>query len=177
MEALKTYKNLVALSVVKETEFHKQIGLLRELNPRKTLMERMDELECFLMENFQPVKMDLDHTFTPGLYTRKIFMPAGTCVTSKIHRTEHQFAVLQGSVTVWNGDEPGVIYKAGDSGTTYPGTRRRLWIHGEFGKDEACIWMTMHATSKTTVEEVEADILEPYVNKLLVAMNESKKLK
>ena len=48
---------------------------------------RVDELELAMMENYPAVDLPLKHYFTKGLYCREIFMPKGTLLTSKIHKT------------------------------------------------------------------------------------------
>lgn len=93
--------------------------------------------------------------FTPGLMTRKIFMPAGSRHLSKLHKTHHQFFVMQGACMVSeNGREP-VMLVAPYHGETFPGTWRELFIIMD------CVWITAHPTDKTTVAEVESDIIEP----------------
>ena len=135
----------------------------------KGVNDYVDSVELFMLKemvengDYQVIECPLNHTFTPGLYSRRITMPAGSRVTSKIHKTEHQFAVLKGKVTVrtFVGDRfYDVELQAGDSGITMPGTRRILIIHDE----SDCVWITFHATDKTTPEEVEADIIEYHVN-------------
>ena len=36
--------------------------------------EQIDELEATMLENFEPVDCPVEHIFTPGLYSRQIFM-------------------------------------------------------------------------------------------------------
>jgi len=103
----------------------------------------------------------LVHTFTPGLYSRQILMPAGAILTSKVHRTEHQYVVSKGSLWVYSGVDGPQYLQAPHSGVTKPGTRRLLVI--EFDT----IWTTFHPTSLTDVEEIEHEILEPHENPLL----------
>lgn len=100
-----------------------------------------------------PVESPVTGIFTPGLYTRTIFMPAGSAHRSKIHRTEHQYIISQGACFVSENGGPRILYKAPFHGITKPGTWRTLFIIMD------CIWTTMHPTDKTTVEEVEADII------------------
>lgn len=126
------------------------------------LTQRIDQLEAFMVNNFEPIICELIHKFTKGLYTRKIIMPAGSCVISKIHKTEHPYEVLAGHCTVFIGNENGVKLWGGDSGITKPGTRRRILVH------EETIWLTMHVTNKTTVEEVEEEIIEKHINPFMV---------
>lgn len=100
------------------------------------------------------------HRFTPGLYIREIFMPAGTVLTSKIHKTEHPFAVLCGEVEVFT--DGGIeLIVAPHMGITKPGTRRVLRII----KDT--VWVTFHATQKTDPAEIEEDIIEIRTNPYL----------
>jgi len=101
------------------------------------------------------VEAPVECKFTPGVMTRKIFMPAGSRHLSKIHKTHHQFFVMQGSCLVSeNGVEP-LLMVAPYNGETKPGTWRELFILSD------CVWITVHPTDKTTVAEVEKDIIQP----------------
>lgn len=91
--------------------------------------------------------------FTTGLMTRSIFMKAGSVHLSKIHSSEHQFVILQGAALVSENGKPNVLMVAPHHGITKPGTWRKLFIVMD------SVWLTMHPTNKTTVEEVEADII------------------
>jgi hypothetical protein len=93
-----------------------------------------------------PIK--LKHIFTPGLYTRQIFMPAGSLVMSRIHMWEHPFIISQGRVSVYDGAEI-VTLTAPHQGITQAGTKRLLFVH------EDTIWTTFHVTNKETLEEID----------------------
>ena len=124
--------------------------------------ERLDELEAVMLENFPIINCPLVHRFTEGLYVREIFMPAGSLITSKIHKTQHQFFILKGAVSVWTNEEEEVYLEAPYIGTTEPGTRRLLYIW------EDCIWATSHPNpDNETVEQIEERIIEKYDNPLL----------
>jgi quercetin dioxygenase-like cupin family protein len=99
------------------------------------------------------VDCPLTHRFTPGMYTREIFMPKGTFIVSKIHKTEHPFVVLTGKARVWIEGEGVKVITAPHVGFTKPGTRRVLLIL------EDCRWLTFHRTDKTTVDEVEPEVI------------------
>lgn len=110
---------------------------------------RIDSLESRLLEIGAPVDLPVSHAFAPGVYCRKIFMPAGTLLTSRIHNTEHHYVVIAGAVSVYI---PGVGVERVEApyfGITKPGTRRVLYIH------EDCTWATYHPI--TPEEEVEPD--------------------
>jgi hypothetical protein len=135
---------------------------MEELVEKKQSDLRIDELEATMLNNFSMINCPLVHRFTEGLYVREIFMPAGSLITSKIHKTQHQFFILKGAVSVWNNDGEEVYLEAPYIGTTEPGTRRILYIW------EDCIWATSHPNpNNETVEEIEERIIEKYDNPLL----------
>jgi len=104
----------------------------------------------------------LTHRFTPGMYIREIFMPAGAVLTSQIHKTEHPFVISKGHCLVYLNREDGwKEFKAPHTGITYPGTRRILVIL------EDTIWTTFHVTELTDLMEIERHLSEDYVNPLL----------
>lgn len=109
-----------------------------------------------------PEGLPVTHRFTPGMYIREIFMPAGVVLTSKIHRTEHPFVVLTGVADVFTDDLGAVRISAPCIGITKPGTRRVLHII------EDCRWATFHATDLKTVEEIESEIIEFRINPHLI---------
>jgi hypothetical protein len=133
---------------------------------------KIDELEVTMRGNFDNVDCPLTHRFTPGLYTREILMPAGTMVTSMIHKTKHQFMVIQGKVSVFSENDGEQIIEAPYVGYTLPGTRRVLLIH------ENTRWITCHPTNVQPIDDTDkaieeavslitSEIMEPYVNNLL----------
>ena len=124
--------------------------------------ERIDELEKAMVDNFEVIDCPLNHRFTDGLYVREIFMPAGSLITSKIHKTQHQYFILKGSVSVWiDGGEEHFI-EAPYIGVTEPGTRRVLYVW------EDCIWATSHPNpGNETLEQIEERIIEKRDNHLI----------
>lgn len=115
---------------------------------------RIDELEQVMMR-FAAAECPLRHSFTPGLYSRTIKMPAGSIITSKIHRTEHPYIVSVGRCSVWIEGEGWVEIVAPYHGITKPGTRRVLVIH------EDTVWTTFHPTHLTDLEAIEDEIIQP----------------
>lgn len=94
--------------------------------------------------------------FTPGLYTRQVFMPAGSLVISRVHLTEHPFILSAGAVMVWDPYAGVRILRAPYTGVTKPGTIRLLFILRD------AVWTTFHATTHTDPETVEKEItLDP----------------
>jgi len=101
-----------------------------------------------------PVEGEVENTFTPGIMTRRWFGRAGCRYLSKIHKSRHQFVILQGAALVRHNGGPWIQMVAPYHGITEPGTWRELFVLMD------TVWLTMHPTDKTTVEEVEKDIIQ-----------------
>jgi hypothetical protein len=130
--------------------------------------ELADRVEAGLVILGEPVEWPLNHIHTPGtpgacgsIYTREIFMPAGTWVVSRIHKTAHPFVVLSGLVLVWTKEKGVQALAGGFMGFTTPGTRRILYIVQD------TVWATFHATELQDVKAIEEALLVPHVNPLL----------
>lgn len=94
------------------------------------------------------VEMPVLHDFSPGLYLRSIFMPAGTFVIGKTHKTEHFNIVLSGVANVMiDGHieriEAPSVFKSG------AGVKKVLYIL------EDMVWMTTHPTDETDLKKLE----------------------
>jgi hypothetical protein len=113
------------------------------------------------LTHLPPAHCPLTHLFTPGIYFRKIFMPAMSMVISKIHKTEHPFVILKGTVSVKNGDDEPIVYEAPYVGVTRAGTQRVLFCHTDVE------WATIHATDKQNAEEILDEIIEYHANPYL----------
>ena len=126
---------------------------------------QLDEVESAIVEKLDPVDCPVKHHFTPKLYCREIHIPAGTLLTSKIHKTEHPYIISQGAITVWTQEQGVVTLQAPHHGITKPGTKRLLYANTD------TVWTTMHVSDKTNVDEIEKDIIFQRVNPLLKPMN------
>ena len=111
------------------------------------------DLECRL-QSAGGTAFDLPviHWFCNGLYARELFIPAGTVLTGKIHKTEHLVIVSMGVVTVATEFETKLI-EAPHTMITIPGTKRALFVH------EDVIWTNIHATNERDVTKIEEDII------------------
>ena len=86
-----------------------------------------------------------EHLFLPGMYLRKIFMPAGSLLTSMKHKTRHPFLIESGKLRVM--DQTGVVdYEAPVLGITEAGTKRVLYIY------EDTTWVTFHANPENITD-------------------------
>ena len=108
-----------------------------------------------LVEGMCPLK----HTFADGVYIREIFMPKGTLLTSKIHKTNHPYFIMKGDVSV--ATEEGIVrLVAPYSGITKAGTKRLLYMH------EDTVWITVHATPYKDVLKIEEEIIARDFNEI-----------
>ena len=121
----------------------------------------VDRVEEGLLASYPEVTFPLTHNFTPGLYTRTIYIPAGSFLTSKIHNTEHPFVIVTGSISVWTKETGAVTLHAPFHGVTKPGTQRILFAH-----TDTC-WMTFHPTDETDLAVIEDQIIMKHTNPLL----------
>lgn len=129
-------------------------------------MKTIDEIEVALQELEDP-GLKWRHFFYPGTYCREMWVPAGAVVTSKIHKTEHQFVLSAGALIVRT-DNDEIFLEAPYLGITKPGTRRVAY----FPVDS--VWTTIHKIPWITGEETESDLeriedelIEKYQNPLL----------
>ena len=110
----------------------------------------------------------LKHTFADGLYIREIFIPKGQIISTGIHKKEHPYFVLKGDISVLT-DKGVERIKAPYNGITKPGTKRLIYMH------EDSIWITVHATDKSTVEDVLNDVVAKDFNDPDISIENMKK--
>lgn len=128
----------------------------------------VDEIEAAIL-SCEQVDCPVDHMFTPGMYIREITMPAGLTLTSKIHKTEHPYFILQGKVKVWTEEEGTVIMQSPHKGITKPGTRRVLTTITD------TVWITVHLNLEDSRDlfVIEKNVIEPHINPLITKQERS----
>lgn len=121
-----------------------------------------DKIEYAMVQSGEKVDCPLSHLFTPGLYTRTIFMPAGTLVMSMTHNTRHPFIITTGEVDVIT-PEGTITHVAPYMGITQPETKRFLHVKSD------TTWTTFHANPEnlTDPDEIGELILDKSKNPLL----------
>lgn len=107
------------------------------------------------MSAIPQVDCPLKHYFAPGIYVREIFMPAGSVVIGKIHKTEHFNIIQKGCVTLHNADGSKETLTGPLTFVSKPGVQKVLYIH------EDTIWSTVHKTENKDIESLEAELIEP----------------
>jgi hypothetical protein len=114
-----------------------------------------------IIANQPQIECPVTHRFTPNMYIREVFVPAGTILTSEIHRHEHPHVLSMGKITMWDGEGGEITISAPYCGITKANARRVVLVH------ENCIFTTFHVTQATNVEDAEKDIFVEYENILM----------
>jgi hypothetical protein len=109
------------------------------------------------LPNKRPIEdFPLEHVFTPGIYVRTIFIPAGTVMTGKIHRHEHYNILQSGTVSVYSKD--GLHTLTGPHAmVSSSGVKRALYAHTDV------TWTTFHHNPEELrdLAELEKHIIAP----------------
>lgn len=95
-----------------------------------------------------------EHLFHGGMYCRQVWRPAGCTIVGKVHKKEHFYVVVSGTICVTTDD--GVQTVTGPKVLcSRPGTKRAVYAV----TDALC--MTFHVADAQTVEEAEDELVEP----------------
>lgn len=96
------------------------------------------------------IELKTTHYFAQGMYAREIFIPKGTVLTGKIHKTEHISVVSQGEIMVWT-DEGMKRVKAPYTVVAKPGMKRvGLAL-------EDTVWITFHTNENNETDLVKLE--------------------
>lgn len=126
------------------------------INSRRS---RIMELEAAIKSLPQSVDMDeynegrIKHHFANGIYGREIFIPKGSILVSKIHKSHTLNTLSQGIIAIICPVRGYTVYEAPFSFVSEPLTKRvGIAI-------EDCVWITSHKTDKTDLKEIEDEII------------------
>lgn len=130
------------------------------------MREKVQALQDALM-NFEPYEPETEHVFHGGMYCRKVFRHAGVLVVGKVHKKEHFYLIVSGTVSITTDD--GVQMVTGPHLLcSKPGTKRAVYAE----TDALC--MTFHRTDSTTVEDAEEELVEEEPNSMYSLGNQLK---
>ncbi|CAB4126913.1 hypothetical protein UFOVP254_26 [uncultured Caudovirales phage] len=108
------------------------------------------QVELSKLPQYEP---DTHHVFHGGMYCRQVWRPAGVLVVGKVHKKEHFYLIVSGTVHITTDD--GVERIVGPRLLrSKPGTKRAVYAE----TDTLC--MTFHRTDTTTVEDAETELVE-----------------
>lgn len=130
--------------------------------------EQIDRLQNEMAQMPQ-AELTTEHFFSPGMYCRRVYRPAGTLIVGKVHKEPHFFMCVKGEIVAWT--ETGMRkLEAGDVIESKPGTKRvTLAVTDAIG-------VTVHRTDKTDLNEIEAELIEPDDAALFDSSNKLKQI-
>jgi hypothetical protein len=118
--------------------------------------DRVVQLEAAMREQCECLDFDkhTKHYFADGVYLRSLFLPAGSLVTGKIHRTKHLTIICSGTVRVTTDD--GMQEITGPAVfVSEPGIKKAA-----YAVTDVTI-MNAHPTESTDLKEIEHQFIAP----------------
>jgi hypothetical protein len=109
------------------------------------------QAELSKLPQYQP---ETKHYFHGGMYCREVFRHAGVLVVGAVHKKEHFYLIVSGTVAITDGEGQVQEVTGPHLFHSKPGTKRAVYAV----TDALC--MTFHATQSQTVEEAEAELVE-----------------
>lgn len=118
---------------------------------RMPTREQILDIERYILKCPQ-VETPIRHYFSPGIYAREMFIPAGTVLTGAVHKTEH-ISLFVGDITVLT--DGGMQRLTGHhTFVSKPGAKRVGYAHSD-------TWCTgFFATNETDISKLESELVE-----------------
>lgn len=122
-------------------------------NKEKIKKLKTTMIDCIKHGELEVADCPVTHRFTDGCYLREIFMPEGSVVVGKVHKTTHFNIIISGSVTVFTKD--GIKEYSGPCVfESDAGTQKVVRC------DSDCVWQTIHVTNLTDLKLLEDLLVE-----------------
>ena len=124
-----------------------------EVQPPQMMRQKVELLqeELSKLPQYEP---ETKHYFHGGMYCREVFRHAGVLVVGAVHKKEHFYMIVSGTVVITDGEGNAREVTGPHLIQSQPGTKRAVYAV----TDALC--MTIHATEASTVEEAEATLVE-----------------
>lgn len=132
----------------------------------KPLTDRVNALKSELLKMDQ-IELPTQHLFHGGMYCRQVWRPAGCTIVGKVHKKEHFYMVVEGTVIVTT-DEGAQELTAPALLCSSPGTQRAVFAV----TDAMC--MTIHRADANTVEGAADELVEDDPESMFDALNNLK---
>lgn len=124
-----------------------------DVAPPQMMQQKVETLQQELskLPQYQP---QTKHYFHGGMYCREVFRHAGVLVVGAVHKKEHFYLIVSGTVAITDGEGNVQEVTGPYLFQSKPGTKRAVYAV----TDTLC--MTFHAIEATSVEEAEAELVE-----------------
>jgi predicted nuclease with RNAse H fold len=121
--------------------------------PPQMMRQKVESLQQELskLPQYEP---ETKHYFHGGMYCREVFRHAGVLVVGAVHKKEHFYLIVSGTVAITDGEGNVQEFTGPHLFSSKPGTKRAVYAL----TDAVC--MTFHVTEATTVEDAEAALVE-----------------
>lgn len=106
-------------------------------------------LDC--LPQYEP---ETRHYFHGGMYCREVFRNQDVLVVGKVHKQEHFYVIVSGTVLITDGMDEAREVTGPEVIMSKPGTKRAVL------SITPAVCMTFHRTDATSVEEAEAELVE-----------------
>lgn len=132
--------------------------------PAALMQQKVGVLQTELskLPQYQP---ETRHYFHGGMYCREVFRHAGVLVVGAVHKKEHFYLIVSGTVAITDGEGNIQEVTGPYLFQSKPGTKRAVLAL----TDTLC--MTFHALNATTVEEAETELVEPEPDSMYASGN------
>lgn len=118
----------------------------------EVMREKVINLQKAIVQlpQYQPVT---NHTFFGGMYCREVYRDAGVCIVGRVHKKEHFYYIVFGTVTITT-DEGVQTITGPHLLCSRPGTKRAVFA------ETNALCMTIHKTDSQTPDEAEKELVE-----------------
>lgn len=139
------------------------LDVIARPTPRQ-MVERL-QAEVAKMPQYEP---ETKHYFHGGMYCREVWRDGGVLVVGKVHRKEHFYLIVSGTVLITDGDDQPREVVGPTLIESKPGTKRAVF------SVTPALCMTFHRTDATNVEDAEAELVESDPTSTYLAGNQLK---
>jgi len=141
---------------------------MNEIITPDVMCEKITALQTELskLPQYEPITT---HTFHGGMYCREVWREAGVLVVGKVHKKEHFYLIVSGTVAITT-DEGVQSITGPQLLCSKPGTKRAVYAE----TDALC--MTFHRVESTTLEDAETELVEEDIDSMYTIDNKIKPL-
>lgn len=144
--------------------FKGSIDIPREPRNLKAGIEAL-ESGLRMLPQYEP---ETKHYFHAGMYCREVKRDAGVLVVGAVHKKEHFYLIVSGTVLITDGENESKEVTGPHVICSKPGTKRAVY------SVTPAVCMTFHVTNAKTVEEAEIELVEQSHDSMYLPGNKAK---